>query len=115
MASDPPDGESLPFVYSELTNALREQEAFGIKNAAITHFSSFEAVAHVVLLEGRTVVVSLTSRGYTLGVEPGRDDPDAAEPFGTTFESIEALLQCVSPMYLAARQAALSSKLGLLS
>ncbi|KAL6303784.1 hypothetical protein BKA93DRAFT_734528 [Sparassis latifolia] len=107
MASDPPDGESLPFVYSELTNALREQEAFGIKNAAITHFSSFEAVAHVVLLEGRTVVVSLTSGGYTvslLGVEPN-----------TTFESIEALLQCVSPMYLAARQAALSSKLDLLS
>ncbi|GBE84419.1 hypothetical protein SCP_0603980 [Sparassis crispa] len=104
MASDPPDGESLPFVYSELTNALREQEAFGIKNAAITHFSSFEAVAHVVLLEGRTVVVSLTSGGYTLGVEPN-----------TTFETIEALLQCVSPMYLAARQAALSSKLDLLS
>ncbi len=53
----------VPFPQSELQRSLSE-ESFGIKSFEFVNVSELEATANVVLLEGNTIQISLTSRGY---------------------------------------------------
>jgi hypothetical protein len=61
--SSPPAAE--PFFASELKRALDEQ-SFGIKSSTLLSSSLFSAEASVTLLEGRTIVIVLTSQGYSV-------------------------------------------------
>ncbi|EJF57081.1 hypothetical protein DICSQDRAFT_70216 [Dichomitus squalens LYAD-421 SS1] len=89
------------FAHDELERALKEQ-SFGITSFEIVSTTPLKAAASVVLLEGPTVLVSLSNRGFQ--VHPDLD----AE---AVFETIEQLLQSVSPQYDAARRSALITKL----
>lgn len=66
-SSDP-----LPFCTAELERALSEQ-LFGISSYSITLSSPLRAVASVTLLEGRTVAIQLTTRGYTVRSSKSRN------------------------------------------
>ena len=71
MASASPRQESEPhaFVKEELSRALNEQ-SFGITSHEIISSTPLKAAARVVLLEGDTILLSLSSRGFqvrTLG------------------------------------------------
>jgi len=93
---------SPSFYHTELSKALSEQ-AFGLARFEVYRGSSpHEATASVTLLEGRTVRITLTARGYQL-------DGDQI------FESIEGLLQAVSAAYEGKRREALFSRLRSLS
>ncbi|KAG2129124.1 hypothetical protein DEU56DRAFT_817829 [Suillus clintonianus] len=93
---------SPSFYHTELNRALSEQ-AFGLARFDIFRSSSpHEATASVTLIEGRTIRITLTARGYQL-------DGDQI------FESIEGLLQSVSTAYEGRRREALFSRLRSLS
>jgi len=93
---------STSFYHAELSRALSEQ-AFGLARFDVCRGSSpHEATASVTLLEGRTIRITLTARGYQL-------DGDQI------FESIEGLLQAVSAAYEGRRREALFSRLRSLS
>jgi hypothetical protein len=93
---------SPSFYQTELSKALSEQ-AFGLARFDVCGGSSpHEATASVTLLEGRTIRITLTVRGYQL-------DGDQI------FESIEGLLQAVSAAYEGKRREALFSRLRSLS
>ncbi|KAH9851509.1 hypothetical protein C2E23DRAFT_869223 [Lenzites betulinus] len=96
------------FVREELERALVEQ-SFAISSFEISSSSPLKATARVVLLEEEAVVVSLTSRGYQ--VAPMDPDHDAE----IVFETIEPLLQSVSPLYESRQRSALLEKLESLS
>jgi len=86
------------FYYNELNRTLSEQ-SFGLAGYEVARQqSAHEATATVTLLEGSSVNVSLNVRGYRLDG-------------GQTYESIEELLQSISPMYLQKRQDAIISRL----
>lgn len=51
---------------SELKSALREN-AFGLKDYQVIRETHLESTATVVLLEGDTVTVSLSPRGFEVG------------------------------------------------
>lgn len=93
---------STSFYHTELSRALSEQ-AFGLARFDVYGGSSpHEATASVTLLEGKTIRITLTARGYQL-------DGDQI------FESIEGLLQAVSAAYEGRRREALFSRLRSLS
>ncbi|TBU23198.1 hypothetical protein BD309DRAFT_951956 [Dichomitus squalens] len=97
------------FAHDELERALKEQ-SFGITSFEIVSTTPLKAAASVVLLEGPTVLVSLSNRGFQLysPTDPPTDPDLDAE---AVFETIEQLLQSVSPQYDAARRSALITKL----
>ncbi|KAH7885290.1 hypothetical protein F5I97DRAFT_1928689 [Phlebopus sp. FC_14] len=89
---------STSFFYDELRRALAEQ-AFGIARYDVAGQSTpLAATASVTLLEGITITVTLDVRGYQVDS-------------GQVFESIEGLLQFVSPMFEQMRTNALFAKL----
>jgi len=51
---------------SELASALKEN-SFGLKDYQVIRETQSESIATVVLLEGDTVTVSLTLRGFEVG------------------------------------------------
>ncbi|KAJ3733369.1 hypothetical protein DFJ43DRAFT_995579 [Lentinula guzmanii] len=83
------------FYIKELQRALSEQALF-IRAFSVTSSSSLQAIVSVTLLEGNNVTIILTNQGY-------RADQSGATPF----ETIEDLLQSVSPLYVQKRQLAL--------
>ncbi|PSS34196.1 hypothetical protein PHLCEN_2v1763 [Hermanssonia centrifuga] len=93
----------VPFPQSELQRSLSE-ESFGIKSFEFVNVSELEATANVVLLEGNTIQISLTSRGY-----------QSHDSEGGVFETMEDLLQATSPMYETVRQRILMEKLSVLA
>ncbi|KAJ8595238.1 hypothetical protein M405DRAFT_807526 [Rhizopogon salebrosus TDB-379] len=88
---------SPSFYYTELSKALAEQ-AYGLAKFDVSSSTSHEATASVTLLEGKTIRITLSARGY---------QPDG----GQIFESIEGLLQAVSASYEEKRREALFSRL----
>ncbi|OJA17191.1 hypothetical protein AZE42_00176 [Rhizopogon vesiculosus] len=88
---------SPSFYYTELNQALSEQ-AFGLGRFDVCSSTPHEATASVTLLEGRTIRIVLSARGYQLDG-------------GQIFESIESLLQAVSAAYEERRREALFSRL----
>ncbi len=132
MAMASPTEESGPhaFVIEELSRALDEQ-SFGITSHEIVSSSPLKAVARIVLLEGDTILVSLSSRGFqvrplefgstypykrspqlhSLNESPTDPDLDAE----LVFETLDQLLQSVSLQYDAARRSALIAKLDALA
>ncbi|KZP33438.1 hypothetical protein FIBSPDRAFT_1036007 [Athelia psychrophila] len=96
------------FFTAELDRSLREQ-SFGIAGfEPMRPSGSLEASAHVTLLEGEAITISLTSRGYQL-VKNQRTQA------GKVYEAIEALLQSVSGAYECKRRDTLFAKLEKLS
>ncbi|KAF8442958.1 hypothetical protein L210DRAFT_862160 [Boletus edulis BED1] len=92
------DPSSSSFYHDELSRVLSEQ-SFGLTRYEVAGQSSaHEATAAVTLLEGTNINVSLNIRGYQL------DD-------GQTHESIEELLQSISPKYVQKRQELIIAKL----
>ncbi|KAI6030954.1 hypothetical protein F5J12DRAFT_713244 [Pisolithus orientalis] len=90
------------FFYNELRRALSEQ-TFGIARYEVaTPVSAYEATASVTVLEGSCVSVTLTGRGYHVGIGLSN---------GQTFETIEDLLMSISPKYAQQRSDALFAKL----
>ncbi|KAI9573632.1 hypothetical protein HD554DRAFT_2167201 [Boletus coccyginus] len=86
------------FYHNELSRALSEQ-SFGLTRYDVARqHSPHEATAVVTLLEGTNIRVSLNMRGYQLDGEQ-------------THESIEELLQSVSPMYVRKREDAIITRL----
>ncbi|KAJ3993191.1 hypothetical protein F5050DRAFT_1578141 [Lentinula boryana] len=83
------------FYIKELQRALSEQALF-IRAFSVTSSSSLQAIVSVTLLEGNNVTVILTNQGY-----------HADQSGATPFETIEDLLQSVSPLYAQKRQLAL--------
>ncbi|KAF8133751.1 hypothetical protein EV363DRAFT_1324549 [Boletus edulis] len=76
-----------------------DRQSFGLTRYEVAGQSSaHEATAAVTLLEGTNIKVSLNIRGYQL------DD-------GQTHESIEELLQSISPKYVQKRQELIIAKL----
>ena len=58
------EGSKPPtFTQEELARALKEQ-SFGINSYEIVSTTPLKATASVVLLEGQTILVSLSSRGF---------------------------------------------------
>ncbi|KZT23459.1 hypothetical protein NEOLEDRAFT_1096197 [Neolentinus lepideus HHB14362 ss-1] len=90
------------FYRDELRKILSEQ-SFGVSSFDITGYSAEDATASIRLLEDRNVTVVLTARGYQVSSS------------ASMYESIESLLQCISPMYTRKYQEVLVSKLGQLS
>jgi len=108
MDSNPPSA----FLSNELENVLTEQ-AFGITSFVVDPSSAgLQASASVVLLEGNSVTIHLSSRGYSLDWNrsnlPSRRSNNRDSP---TFETIEILLQSVSAMYERRRQQILVARL----
>ncbi|KAL1950406.1 hypothetical protein VTO73DRAFT_5530 [Trametes versicolor] len=101
------------FMREELERALAEQ-SFAISSFEAMSSSPLKATARVVLLEGDAVVVSLTSRGYQLH-SPSEAPMDPDHDAETIFETIEQLLQTVSPGFESAQRSALMAKLESLS
>ncbi|KAG1822842.1 uncharacterized protein BJ212DRAFT_1255734, partial [Suillus subaureus] len=94
---------SPSFYHTELSRALSEQ-AFGLTRFDVYGGSSpHEATASVTLLEGRTIRITLTARGYQVRI--------ACLDGDQIFESIEGLLQAVSAAYEGRRREALFSRL----
>jgi len=82
------------FCVEELQRALSEQ-SFGIASFSITSSTSLSASASVALLEAHTITVVLSrAAGYSIDT-PTNVDIGAER----TFETIELLLQAVSPLY----------------
>ncbi|RDB17996.1 hypothetical protein Hypma_000834 [Hypsizygus marmoreus] len=100
------------FFADELRRALAEQ-SFGLQTFHITTTENLHAKASATLLEGDEITISLTIRGYSVEsnkptVLSNLDD--------TVFESVENLLQSVSPKYEMKRHERWVRKLeGLLS
>ena len=51
---------------SELASALKEN-SFGLKDYQVIQEAQLQSTATVVLLEGQTITVSLTPRGFEVG------------------------------------------------
>ncbi|KAJ3771124.1 hypothetical protein EV361DRAFT_801566 [Lentinula raphanica] len=94
---------SSTFHFKELQRALSEQ-ALLIRTFSMEDHSSLEASASVTLLEGNVITIVLTNQGY-------RSDQSKEGPF----ETIEDLLQCVSPLYARKRRSTLLDALERLS
>ncbi|TFK74813.1 hypothetical protein BDN72DRAFT_892822 [Pluteus cervinus] len=89
----PPSSAPPNFCADELQRALKEQ-AFGVATFAMTEATPLHAAASVTLLEECTITVSLSRAGYAV-------DPTTSPGMGpeAVFESLENLLQTVSPLY----------------
>lgn len=85
---------------SELASALKEN-SFGFKEYQVVQQTQLESSATVVLLEGHTISVFLSPRGFeVLDKEPG-----------VVHETLEKLLDSQSPAYRLASHQALFSRL----
>ncbi|KAF7346491.1 hypothetical protein MSAN_01877200 [Mycena sanguinolenta] len=99
------------FCADELQHVLAEESsASSIGPFRLTSSGSLSATASVTLLEGQTILINLTTEGYS--IIPGGQQKDISgetivSPTGPTFESIEQLLTSVSTMYEKRRQEAL--------
>ena len=118
-----PSSPSSSFCRTELQRALKEQ-AFGIQTFSITSSSAEQASASVILLEGQKVVVQLTSQGYSVcKTIPFTRLSHSFFVFTQVVnlkpihihETIENLLQSLSPLYIGKRQEALLAALSKLS
>ncbi|KAJ7147102.1 hypothetical protein C8R43DRAFT_1129883 [Mycena crocata] len=99
------------FCADELQHALAEESSTSaIGPFRLTASAPLCATASVTLLEGRTILINLTTNGYSI-VPGDMGSQAAAEPTGPTFESIEQLLRSVSTMYEQRRQEALIAAL----
>ncbi|KAJ4481996.1 hypothetical protein J3R30DRAFT_2110905 [Lentinula aciculospora] len=83
------------FYIKELQSVLSEQ-ALLIRTFSMDNSSSLQATASVTLLEGDIITITLTNRGY-----------HSHQAKGIIFESIENLLQSVSPLYARKRHSVL--------
>ncbi|KAI0826787.1 hypothetical protein BC628DRAFT_1418857 [Trametes gibbosa] len=101
------------FMREELERALTEQ-SFGISSFEISSSSPLKTTARVVLLEGDAIVLSLTSRGFQLH-SPSEAPMDPEHDSEIIFETIEPLLQSVSPLYESRQRSVLLQKLESLS
>ncbi|KAJ7175979.1 hypothetical protein C8R46DRAFT_76417 [Mycena filopes] len=96
------------FCADELQHVLAEESsAFAIGPFRLTSKAPLCATASVTLLEGRTILINLTTNGYSIVRGDGQRDG----PTESTFESIEQLLRSVSTMYEQRRQEALIAAL----
>ncbi|KAF9808959.1 hypothetical protein IEO21_07681 [Rhodonia placenta] len=104
------------FPTAELTSAIGEQ-CFGIAGFTIVSSTVHEASARVALLEGNTVIISLSSHGYTAGMGPRQErrEVPAEITLGRSYESIEDILTVLSSRYADARRDRLFAKLQALS
>ncbi|KAJ7134742.1 hypothetical protein C8R44DRAFT_771341 [Mycena epipterygia] len=103
------------FCADELQHALAEESsASAIGPFRLTGSAPLGATASVTLLEGRTILINLTTNGYSIIAEDRQNDVGndiLPAPAGPTFESIEQLLRSVSTMYEQRRQEALIAAL----
>ncbi|KAJ6585125.1 hypothetical protein B0H19DRAFT_1108379 [Mycena capillaripes] len=103
------------FCADELQHALAEESsASAIGPFRLTSTAALCATASVTLLEGRTILINLTTNGYSIIPGDGQNDiggQTLTAPTGQTFESIEQLLRSVSTMYEQRRQEALIAAL----
>ncbi|KDQ62507.1 hypothetical protein JAAARDRAFT_462306 [Jaapia argillacea MUCL 33604] len=92
--------ESTPemFYQEELDRALKEH-AYGLSDAQITSSSASGASATAKTLEGEPITIELTSRGYM-----HHNDQHV-------FETLEDLLNTISPLFVVQRHEALVAKL----
>ncbi|KAJ3812791.1 hypothetical protein F5876DRAFT_36569 [Lentinula aff. lateritia] len=91
------------FYINELERALSEQAPF-IRTFSVDSSSSLQAIGSVTLLEGNVINIEITNRGFHS--HQARELP---------FETIEDLLQTVSPLYTRQRQSVLLDALEKLS
>ncbi|KAG2010213.1 hypothetical protein CC2G_013052 [Coprinopsis cinerea AmutBmut pab1-1] len=96
------------FYHDELERALAEQR-FGVHSYRILSSSPRQSSAFVTTLEGHKLNVALTAQGYT--VESKRSDGTESTVPPRTYETIEDLLQAISPSYSIRRQERLISAL----
>ncbi|CCM04123.1 uncharacterized protein FIBRA_06284 [Fibroporia radiculosa] len=108
--SEEPSG----FPAQELTDALKEH-SFGLHGFELMSKDPYEAVSRVDLLEGSSVMISLSARGYKLESGSEERSNSASMDMHTLYESVEYVLMSVSPLYVAARQSILFAKLEALS
>ena len=104
---------------SELHRALDEQ-SFGIATYTIApSASALQAIASVTLLEGQTILITLSARGYRVRRRASLTECQSLFlcQVGNyaTYESLDALLQAFSPMYARSRQELLVRRLEELS
>ncbi|KAH9889974.1 hypothetical protein C8Q73DRAFT_793331 [Cubamyces lactineus] len=109
MSSSTKQSEPSSFVREELERALAEQSS-GIASFELISSSPLKAAAKVDLLEGEPIIVSLTSRGFQVH-SPSEAPRDPDHDSETVFETIEQLLQTVSPQYEVSRRTILLAKL----
>lgn len=106
---------------SELAAALKEN-SFGLKEYQVTQETQLESKATVVLLEGRTITVSLTPCGFEVGAliiwicltlisVHNRENQVLDEEPRVVHETLEQLFDAQSPAYRLASQQALFSRL----
>ncbi|KAJ7442662.1 hypothetical protein FB451DRAFT_1297176 [Mycena latifolia] len=96
------------FCADELQHALTEESSSSaIGPFRLTASAPLCATAAVTLLEGRTILITLTTNGYSNDV----GNHTVTAPAGPTFESIDQLLRSVSTMYEQRRQEALMAAL----
>ncbi|KAF9808948.1 hypothetical protein IEO21_07670 [Rhodonia placenta] len=109
-----PSTPNFPTV--ELTSALGEQ-CFGIVDFTIVSSTVHEASARVALLEGNTVIISLSSRGYRAVLGPGLETREVPTEITLelSYESIEDILTVLSSRYGDVRRDRLFAKLEALS
>lgn len=119
MPSDA-SGPSVNFV-SELSSAL-EENSFGFREYQIVQETQLESIATVALLEGHTITVSLSPRGFKVGslivdiclklisARNGQNQVSNEET-EVIHETLEQLLDSQSPAYRLASQQALFSRL----
>lgn len=108
---------SSSFYHNELSRALSEQ-SFGLTQYEVTRqYSAHQATALVTLLEGTNIRVTLNTRGYQVNLHHLKTDMIADWTLfqkldgGQTYESIEELLQSISPMYVQKREETIITKL----
>ncbi|KZT09359.1 uncharacterized protein LAESUDRAFT_712440 [Laetiporus sulphureus 93-53] len=108
-------GAELPsdFPTAELIHALEEQ-SFGISSYELRSFDAHEATAQVVFLEGHVVTVSLSTTGYKATEHRHGNDGDPCST-DRSFESIEELMEHISPRYVEKRREAIMARLQALS
>ena len=110
-----------PNFASELALALKES-SFGLKEYQVTQETQLESTATVVLLEGNTITVSLSPRGFEVSstvatpliethLRHRKLQVLGQEARGVFHETLEQLLDSQSPAYRLASQQALFSRL----
>jgi len=90
--------------YIEALQKVLSEQILAICSFSIKGFSFLHATALVTLLEGNDISIKLTDRGYELNEQADK-----------TFETIENLLEFVSPLYTQKKHALLLNALEALS
>ncbi|KAF6757381.1 GSKIP domain-containing protein [Ephemerocybe angulata] len=91
------------FFRDELESALREQ-SFGLQSFRVTSSTPRQSSASLVTLEGLSLTIVLNTQGYS--VDAKRSDAFQSLKPGQlhVYETIENLLQTISPMYTQRHQ-----------